>query len=208
MELYIDAIKYHKMLLSERIRNVKTVNGMKAFQSWVIQLSKLYPEVDWVNSRNIRNIVSKSCKYLGINADLNWIPLKHVKQMKYVFMDSEFNGDISKWDVSHVVSMEGMFYKSCFNGDISGWDVSNVTNMMWMFYGSRFNGDISRWNVSHVKNMDSMFAWSKFNQDISQWDTSSVEKADYMFYKSNFNHDVSNWMFLHGTPDLKIGKEK
>ena len=53
--------------------------------------------------------------------------------MQYMFFDSEFNGDISKWDVSNVTNMEGMFLSSTFNGDISNWDVSNVKFKSRMF---------------------------------------------------------------------------
>ena len=38
-----------------------------------------------------------------------------------------------------------MFLASNFNGNISNWDVSNVTNMNYMFDDSKFNGDISKW---------------------------------------------------------------
>ena len=39
--------------------------------------------------------------------------------MGYMFTESEFNGDISKWDVSNVYDMSGMFAESKFNSDIS-----------------------------------------------------------------------------------------
>ena len=44
----------------------------------------------------------------------------------WMFEDSEFNGDISKWDVSNVEKMGGMFSNSCFNGDISKWDLHGI----------------------------------------------------------------------------------
>ena len=46
--------------------------------------------------------------------------------------------------------MSYMFNNSQFNGDISKWDTSNVTNMSWMFHGSKFNGNISNWNFSNL----------------------------------------------------------
>ena len=45
-----------------------------------------------------------------------------------MFVDSKFNGDISKWNVSNVKNMNRVFMKSKFNNNISNWDVSNVTN--------------------------------------------------------------------------------
>jgi surface protein len=53
--------------------------------------------------------------------------------MSYMFPDSSFNDDISRWDVSNVTNMSYMFYDSKFNGDISDWDVFNVTNMRYTF---------------------------------------------------------------------------
>jgi surface protein len=49
--------------------------------------------------------------------------------------------------------MWGMFMNSKFNGDISKWDISNVENMNTMFWNSKFNSDISNWNVSKVEIM-------------------------------------------------------
>ena len=89
-------------------------------------------------------------------------------------------GFTSFWDVSNVTNMYGMFVESQFNGDISNWDVSNVTNMYGMFSNSRFNGDISKWNVSNVTNMRGMFEISQFNGDISKWDVSNVMMIQFL----------------------------
>jgi surface protein len=43
--------------------------------------------------------------------------------MSWMFANSAFNGDISKWDVSSVEDMSGMFARSVFNGDISQWKI-------------------------------------------------------------------------------------
>jgi len=53
--------------------------------------------------------------------------------MSYLFLESDFNGDISEWDVSNVESMYSMFANSKFNGDISRWNVSKVKDMRYMF---------------------------------------------------------------------------
>ena len=55
--------------------------------------------------------------------------------MSYLFQNTNFNGNISKWNVSNVKDMSNMF-SGCesFNYDISNWDVSNVKNMHHMFF--------------------------------------------------------------------------
>jgi surface protein len=45
--------------------------------------------------------------------------------MEYMFANSQFNGDISKWDVSNVTNIKNMFSKSQFKGDISKWKLTN-----------------------------------------------------------------------------------
>ena len=64
-----------------------------------------------------------------------------------MFLQSDFNGDISKWDVSNVEDMYSAFYQSKFNQDISNWNVNNVTDMSYTFALSSFNRDISNWNI-------------------------------------------------------------
>ena len=99
----------------------------------------------------LKKIIKRRIESEGNKCDLNDIDTSNITDMSYLFEDSDFNGDISKWNVSNVESMWAMFYRSNFNGDISNWDVSNVTNMTCMFYGSVFNQDISNWDVSNVK---------------------------------------------------------
>ena len=55
--------------------------------------------------------------------------------MNYMFSNSDFNQDISKWDVSNVENMNYMFAHSKFNKNISNWDVSNVKYTGNMFEG-------------------------------------------------------------------------
>ena len=123
-----------------------------------------------VQSKDILiSIIEKYIKIFGDNCNLNWIDVSNITDMRYIFYNSKFNGDISQWNVSNVTNMQGMFSNSKFNGDISQWDVSNVTNMYCMFALAEFKGDISQWNVSNVIDMSYMFKNSKFNNDISKW---------------------------------------
>jgi len=108
----------------------------------------------------IRQIVEDEIDRLGKDADLNHI------------------------DVSQVTSMRGLFVNTDFQGDISQWDVSNAKYMSYMFYGcTKFNSDISKWNVGKVTDMDYMFKFcTNFNQDLSKWDVRNVKTRDIMFY--------------------------
>ena len=84
-------------------------------------------------------------------ADYTKVVTTLVTNMRFLFNETSFNGDISHWDVSNVTDMEGMFSKSSFNQDISAWDVSNVTDMSYMFsLANNFNQDLSGWNVENV----------------------------------------------------------
>lgn len=126
--------------------------------------------------------------------NLNWIDTSEVLSMDFLFRNSYFNGDISKWDVSNVQTMESMFADCCnFNGDISNWDIRNVRTMRNMFSNTRFNQDISNWDTHNVTDMENMFMESKFNGDISNWDTHNVRTMKNMFRKSRFNQDISKW---------------
>ena len=72
----------------------------------------------------------------GKTCSLNHIDVSHVKTMEYLFLQVDFDGDISHWDVSNVTSMRSMFRFSKFTGknsNLNNWDVSNVTNMAQMF---------------------------------------------------------------------------
>jgi surface protein len=142
---------------------------------------------------HLKDLIKKEIQSNGEMCDLNHIDISQVKDLSFLFKNSNFNGNISEWDVSNVIDMSLMFYSADFNGDISKWDVSNVNNMLRMFDLAKFNGDISQWNVSNVKNMVRMFDLAKFNGDISQWDVSNVKDMQGMFFGAKFNKDINSW---------------
>ena len=135
-------------------------------------------------SDTIKQIVRDEIKRLGKDADLNHINTSQVTDMHCLFMDTDFQGDVSQWDVSNVKDMTSIFYKcSNFNCDLSKWNVGSVENMSFMFFGCKnFNSDISGWDVSKVTDMCCMFAGCiNFNQDLSSWDVRNVKDMNWMF---------------------------
>jgi len=112
-------------------------------------------------------LIKAEIKKNGNQCDLNHIDVSLVNSLSYLFYESKFNGDISKWDVSSVKDMNAIFSCSTFNGDISKWDVSSMVSMEAMFYRSEFKGDISSWDVSSVIYMSNLFERSKFKGNIS-----------------------------------------
>ena len=77
--------------------------------------------------------------------DISDWDVSNVEDMRMMFQESKFNGNISRWDVSKVKNMHGMFNKSNFNGNISDWDVSNVEYMKQMFYNCPLQNNPPKW---------------------------------------------------------------
>ena len=180
-------------IVSKIVNNVKLDESEKRTLNNHVAIYKFYSTDSFKQFiRGIRNceMYRELC--------LNWIDTSEVTSMDYLFHNSYFNGDISKWDVRSVQTMEGMF-ADCynFNGDISNWDTRNVRTMGHMFSNTNFNGDISNWDTHNVTDMENMFMESKFNGDISNWDTHNVRTMKNMFRKSRFNQDISKWDVSH-----------
>ena len=110
---------------------------MKSFKQHILEKLKvskhtltLFPKTKVELKQMIKDEISKN----GYECSLNHIDVSKITDMSELFMDSNFNGDISMWDVSKVENMEGLFWWSAFSGDITNWDVSSVTDMKYMFY--------------------------------------------------------------------------
>jgi hypothetical protein len=53
----------------------------------------------------LKHIISETMKLCGETCSLNWIDVTQVKNMNWLFSQSVFNGDVSRWDVSNVEDM-------------------------------------------------------------------------------------------------------
>ena len=127
--------------------------------------------------------------------DLNFIDTSEIIDMSNLFMNCEYDIDVSNWDVSNVTNMSAMFYYcKNFDCDLSNWDVSNVTNTAGMFYFcNKFDCDLSRWNVSNVKYMYLMFHnCKKFNSDMSNWNVTKAKSTLNMFAGCD-KMTIPNW---------------
>ena len=128
--------------------------------------------------------------------DLNFIDTSKITDMSNLFMNCEYDIDVSNWNVSNVINMGCTFYNcNMFTGKgLENWDVSNVTNMSDMFYYcKKFDCDLSRWNVSNVKYMYLMFHnCKKFNSDMSNWNVTKAKSTLNMFDGCN-KMTIPNW---------------
>jgi hypothetical protein len=145
------------------------------------------------DKEHLVELIRQEIKAHGLCCSLNHFDVSGLTTLKYVFMDSRFNGDISEWDVSNVENMEGLFQNSSFNGDISKWNTSKVWNLCATFAKSSFTGDISLWDTSNVVNMSETFKYSDFQGDISRWNTSRVLTMALLFEGSKFDGNISQW---------------
>ena len=133
----------------------------------------------------LKSIIEDELKRQGPDADLNFIDVSEITDMRFIFYDKKIaNIKIDEWDVLNVTDMSWMFSSSKnFNCNLSEWDVSKVTNMTEMFYGCiNFDSDLSKWDVSSVIKMDGMFERCiHFNSDLSGWNVSKVTSYDEIF---------------------------
>lgn len=168
---------------------------MKSLQEFVTEKLKVSKKKYTASPKTydeLWELIKERVNKEGSECNLNDIDVSNIDDMRSLFSDMEFNGDISEWDTSNVVNMANMFIRcKNFNCDISNWDVSKVESMEYMFaFCDNFNQDISGWDVSKVKNMKAiMYFAESFNHDLSKWDVSSVKEHHVAFYNSGLSEN-------------------
>lgn len=115
------------------------------------------------------------------------------------------NTSIANWVIPPATRTSQMFLDGNFQQDLSNWDMSTVTNPTNMFQGGTSNPTgLEGWDTSAMLSMNSMFNNNQgFNRDVGAWDTSSVTDFQSMFSNTNaFNGwDLSTKVINPGTPD-------
>lgn len=62
------------------------------------------------NKEHLKKLIEQTIKEKGNYCDLNFIDVSNVKDMSWMFCDSKFNGDISKWNTANVRYHLNVFY--------------------------------------------------------------------------------------------------
>ena len=159
---------------------------------------ELYKELIAADDKyHLLELVEVAINEFGDDCNLNWIDTSNIKDMSYLFDNSNFNGHIELWNTSNVETFRQTFYfAERFNGNISNWDVSKAADMGYMFSGAKqFNQQLDKWDVGGVEDMQAMFAnTDNFNQNINSWDVSLVTNMTEMFaHAIAFNQNLYNW---------------
>ena len=103
------------------------------------------------NKYQLKDLIKEAINKYGNNVDLNYIDTSQITDMSWLFFNSSFDGDISRWDVSNVKYMNSMFECSEFNKQIDQWNISNVVNMHNIFKDSKFDQDLYKWTLQDTK---------------------------------------------------------
>lgn len=85
----------------------KTISNeaLISYKITVNQQYTLFPQ----SKMNLDKIIKEEIKKNAYDCDLNHIDVSKITDISYMFMKSEFNGDISNWDVANVKIMNSMF---------------------------------------------------------------------------------------------------
>lgn len=80
---------------------------------------------DVSNVKNFSEAFGWTGSFRNPNALKDW-NLASAENTSFMFLSSDFNGDLSNWNTGNITNMNSMFRQSNFGSDISSWDVGNV----------------------------------------------------------------------------------
>lgn len=139
--------------------------------------------------------------------------VSEITDLSYIFRDSPYDGDLSKWNVSSCENMDRMFSWSKFNNhSISNWNISKCEDFEFTFANAIFDGDISKWqfkqkniscedmfynNISFKNKYNEGYIIPEDTKDFLQWfeenrlhisnsNISKEEISDFDNYLNNF----------------------
>lgn len=148
---------------------------MKAIKNYILEKLKIRKsKYNYTpnNSAELIRIVKELINERGKYANLNDIDTSNVKKFIDIFLDRDFDGDISEWEVSQATHFTRMFLNSTFTGkksDLSQWNVSNGIVFSGMFQNSAFNNDISNWNINSEAVTNGMFDKCPINNSFKPY---------------------------------------
>lgn len=106
------------------------------------------------------------------NGDISGWDVSNVVKMEGMFALSKFTGKNGMFKLEKGNSLTNtyqMFINSDFDADISGWDVSGVMAMGQMFDNSNFSYDVSGWTIKNGCLIKDMFKSSPVEDNPPEW---------------------------------------
>lgn len=152
----------------------------------------------------LKKLIIQQIELLGSDANLNHIDTSLITNMRKVFYEMDFTGDISEWDVSNVKNMDRMFANGSFNGDLSKWDVSKVEDFDYIFHRSDFNNTSPiDWDVN-TDHRGSVFGVFSSVSNTAEQD--QVEESWAKTYK--MNEDAKSQQSKDDEQNKKLAQKK
>ncbi len=131
--------------------------------------------------------------------------------MAYMFMNSKYQGDLSKWDTSSVENMTEIFYRCPFQGNIAAWDLSSLQECHAPFWLWDFNdsplGWIGIWENTVA--LEEGHPWrekvAEIKQVMGSLDLGMVEAGQHLYQM--FQHPeplLASWMEFSATEGERL----
>lgn len=120
-------------------------------------------------------------EHYDFDGDITGWDVSNVTSMECMFRYSKFTGKKGIFKIERgydIENMRCMFENSVFNGNISDWHTVNVENMDNMFRDSIFEGDINGWIVNEECSLSNTFrdSFLEKNGMLPQWYLDRMKK--------------------------------